>query len=344
MKKLMFLILTILTSISLISCIEDNNNERTGETVSITHTVSKVLSKDEEGNVTNSYFEEVTEDFYINPNRVVTFNLGVADIFLYIGLDELNITKFGIPKDGKPLAPSLKEFNKSKYIDVGTLFIPNYDVLDLFNPELIILDGRTSNLYEDLKIKYPYADVLDLSLTTYEFAKHQQNMINISKIFPNTANTLNDLINEFEQDFTYIQSKTEEYRLMFVQLNGEVISVATGENGRYGLVYKEFGFQVADPDSENKSENNHGTMGANLEYIKLISPEVIFVMDRNMIVNNEPSNDFTKEPLLRDVDAIINNHVYYLEPNSWYTISGGIYATRQMIADVMEFINNIENT
>lgn len=234
-------------------------------------------------------------------------------------------------------------FNENKYPNIGTLFDPNYDVLDLFSPELIVLDGRTSALYEELKQRYPNSDVIDLSLTVYEYDKQKENYEILGKIFPEAKETLNNLILDFAASFAEIREKTENYRLLFVQLNGEIISVATGKTGRYGLVYKEFGFTPADKDAEGKSENTHGTMGANFEYIKDVNPEVIFVMDRNLIVVGEVSVDFTKEPLISDVSAIVNHHVYNLDPTSWYTISGGIYATYQMIDDVMQFVNSLNS-
>lgn len=341
MKKYVLVLVMLLASLFLSACNLSPEEEREGEKVTITQTITKVLEKDSEGNVTKSEKIEITEEVFINPKKVATFNLGVADIFLYLGLETLNIESFGISKGEQPLPTSLNEFNKAKYPNIGTLFDPNYDILDLFNPELIILDGRTANLYDELKKRYPNSDVIDLSLTTYEFTKQKENFDIIGKIFPSSKDTLNNLITEFEEAFTEIQEVTKDYRLLFIQLNGEVISVATGKNGRYGLAFKEFGFIPADLNAEGKSENNHGTMGANFEYVKNINPEVIFIMDRNIIVVGEESLNFKNEPLISDVSAIKNNHVYYLDPTSWYTISGGIYATRQMINDVLEFVNAI---
>lgn len=339
MKKNVLIVLTLLLSLILTACNLGSEEQRVGEKVTITQTVTKVIEKDAEGNVVKSETKQISEEIFINPKRVATFNLGVADIFLYLGLENLKIESFGISKGDQKLPTALDEFNKSKYPNIGTLFDPNYDVLDLFNPLLIILDGRTANLYDELKKRYPNSDVIDLSLTTYEYEKHKENFEIIGKIFPESKERLDDLILEFFDDFNDIQETAKDYRLLFIQLNGEVISVATGKTGRYGLVYNEFGFLPADLNAEGKSENNHGTMGANFEYVKNINPDVIFIMDRNIIVVGKPSFSFTNEPLINDVSAIKNNHVYYLDPTSWYTISGGISATRQMISDVMEFIN-----
>ena len=37
------------------------------------------------------------------------------------------------------------------YFNLGTLFIPDWDALDLFQPELIILGSRSSGAYDRFK-------------------------------------------------------------------------------------------------------------------------------------------------------------------------------------------------
>src|SRR5690554_5580624 len=226
MKKSFLLVLTLVFGLFLTACNLGEEEERTGEKVTITQTITKVLERDQDGNVTKEEKEEVSEEVFINPKRVATFSLGIADVFLYIGLEKLGITNFGVPKGQTPLPESLKEFNKDKYPNIGTLHTPNFDALDLFSPELIVLDGRTSSFYSELKQRYPNSDVIDLSLTVYEYEKHKENYEILGKIFPEAEETLNNVIVEFNESFAEIREKTKDFRLLFVQLNGEVISVA----------------------------------------------------------------------------------------------------------------------
>ena len=43
------------------------------------------------------------------------------------------------------------------YFNLGTLFIPDWDALDLFQPELIILGSRSSGAYDRLNQQFPNA-------------------------------------------------------------------------------------------------------------------------------------------------------------------------------------------
>lgn len=344
MKKNILTVLVLLLSLFLVSCNLGKEEKRTGEQVEITQTVTKVLQRDDKGVVSKSEKQTIKEKVFINPKRVVTFNYGIADAFLYVGLDKLGITKFGLSK-GTGLPVTLKAFNNDRtYPNIGTLHAPNFDTLDLFNPELIILDGRTTSYYEEMKEKYPNSDVIDLSLTTYEFDKHKENFLILEKIFTKAGTQFTDLIDGFEESFLEIQEVTKNYGVLFVQLNGKDISVATGPNGRFGLIYKEFGFTVPENFTFDPSlENNHGTvLFDGPENILEINPDVIVIMDRNIIAVGEPSEDFTKDPSVAEVNAIKNGHVYQLDPTSWYTVSGGITATEQMIADIMVFINKVK--
>lgn len=340
MKKNIFIIVLTFLSFILISCKRELENDKTEyETVTITHKVSKFEKMDGKNEVYKRV--DVTEGFYVNPKKVVTFSLGVADTFNYFGLEKLGIEEFGIPKDMQKLPTLLDEFNDKKYKDVGSLFDPDFNVIELINPDLIILDGRSANYYSQIKKDYPYINVLDASLTTYDLLEQETVFNNLSLIFPNIKNELNSIIGEFKNSFNEIKEYSKNYNAMFLQLNGKVISAATNKNGRYKVLYNEFGFNFKDLGG-NLSENNHGTAEISIEKIREANPDVIFIMDRNVIVEGKKSDlTFLNESIIKNVEAIKNDDVYQLHPESWYTITGGINATYKMIDDVNSFINKL---
>lgn len=340
MKKYIGFIIVLIFSVFLISCRRELENDKTNyELVKITHEVSKFDKMDGKNEVYTRV--EVTEDFYINPKKVVTFSLGVADTFNVLNLDEIGVEVFGLPKDQTTLPNLIKEFNDKKYYDVGTLFEPDFNMIELINPDLIILDGRTAKFYDKIKKDYPYINVLDASLTTYSLLEQEKVFNNLGKIFTKANIKLNEQIEIFKEKFELIQNLSNNYNAMFLQLNGKLISAATNKNGRYGLLYNEFGFKFKEISGVSL-ENSHGTAEISKESIREVNPDVIFIMDRNMITEGLASDQsFLKEELLSNVNAIKNGHVYNLNPKSWYTITGGLSATNQMIEDVMNFISNI---
>ncbi len=342
MKQLFKVAIFILAIIPLASCENKLVNDKENyQTITLTHTVSKFDKMDGENEIYKRV--EVSEEFYINPKKVITFSLGVADTFNYLGLNTLGIEVFGLPKDGQPLPEMLKNFNDKKYYDVGTLFDPDFNIIELINPDLIILDGRSAKYYSELKEKYPYINVLDASLTTYNIEDQEKIFNNLSGIFTNINNKLIELIEDFKTDFNKIKLVSTQYNAMFLQLNGDKLSVGIGKTGRYGLIFNEFGFKESDPNGNRLSENTHGASSIDsVEYIYEVNPEIIFMMDRNMITENHKSDDaFLREAALRDVKAIKNNYIYYLHPESWYTITGGANATIKMIEDINQFINDL---
>ena len=343
MKKFLSVISILVLSMLLVACNLNIEDKRSGEQVTIKHEVSVFEKMGQDG--LPVYKKEIREEkFYTNPKSVVVFSLGIADVFNYLGLESLGIKTFGLPKGGQPLPESLKVFNDKKYHDVGTLKIPNENILDLLNPELIILDGRTSHLYEEYKIKYPHSDIIDLSITTYSLKTQTENYNKLSQIFTKIENRLDDVLIDFKNSFEEISTYAKKYRASFIQVTGTEIGVGIGKTGRYGLLFNEFGFLEADPNGNIFTESSHGATGVDaIEYIPKVNPEVIFIMDRNIIVSNEPSElEFLKDLKNSSVPAFKSKYIFYLDPYAWYTITGGVQSTYQTIEDINQFISKIK--
>src|SRR5690606_5387413 len=123
--------------------------------------------------------------------------------------------------------------------NTGTLFEPNYDTLDLMMPDLIILGGRSANLYTSLKQKYPNTDIIDVSNTTFSFEKLNEVMDTLKLVFPNISDELTNKQNLIDAKLSALQSKVNGQNALFLQVNGDQISVF-GTGSRYGVIYNEF--------------------------------------------------------------------------------------------------------
>ena len=338
MKKLKILIVTTLLLFVLTACnLEGLNDKDKYEVVSITHKVSKFEKMDGETAVYKKI--DVTEDFYVNPRKVVIFSWAVADVFNYFGLEKIGIETLGLPTETSNVPSLIKGLNDIKYIDAGTLHIINYDAIDLINPDLIILDGRTASQYEYIKENYPNINVLDASSTNYSLEHQKLIFNNLGKIFTNIKDNLNKEIADFELAFIEISEIAKSKRAMFIMLNGNKISDFSHEQSRYGTLFNEFGFLVARLENSTEITGSHGRE-IGYEAIDEINPEIIFLMDRASVVEGSSSDkSFLEDPILSDVYAIKNNLVFDLNAEAWYTVTGGISATKQMIKDVSAFIN-----
>lgn len=337
MKRIKLVIITVLLLFTLTACnLEGVNDKDNYEVVSVTHKVSKFEKMDGETAIYKKV--EVTEDFYVNPKNVVTFSWGVADTFDYFGLDKVGIEKLGLPTETSNIPNIIKGLNNIDYIDAGTLHIINYDTIDLLNPDLIILDGRTASQYEHIKEKYPNINVLDASSTNYSLEQQKSIFNNLGKIFQNIKEELDEVIIEFELAFTEISAKAKTFNAMFLMLNGTKLSDFSHEESRYGTLFNEFGFLVAKLANSTEITGSHGRE-IGFEAIDEINPQVIFIMDRASVVEGSSSDKtFLKDPTLSNVSAIKNDLVFDLNAEAWYTVTGGISATKQMIKDVKAFI------
>lgn len=295
---------------------------------SITHTVSKQ-------NGTNSLneptYQRVVEtiEVRVEPKVVVSFSLDIADIFKNVGLDKTQISVFGMPKSNLP--ESLNEFADAIYPNTGTLFVPNYDVIDLMIPDLIIIGGRSASLYDTLKVKYPNADVIDVSNTNFNFEVQNQVFDNLGKVFPKIKTDLIMYQSNFAQSVLEIKQKSNGIDALFLLVNDDNISVF-GSGSRYGVIYNEFGFTSSDPDAVTL--DSHGNI-VSFEYVSAINPSVIFLLDRSQALGSSGAIDLIKNnQLIKNTKAGQANDIYVLDANSWYILPGGISSTIQMIEDI----------
>lgn len=336
MKKHIALILTTVLVFILVGCsYKQVNDKEDYEVVSITHTVSKPAVNSEDFNRT-----EITENFYINPKKVVTFSWAVADVINYFGVDKLNIDVLGLPTEQSNIPKLIEELNNVDYEDAGTLHEINYNKMKLLNPDLIILDGRTASQYDTIKDMFPNTNVLDASSTNYNFKSQETIYKNLGKIFPSIASELETKLEAFENEFNKSKDIAKEYRASVMMLNGQKVTYQKGANSRYGVIFREFGFvEAASEDTKYDEITSHGHE-ISLEFIADINPEVIFLLDRNLIANNmESDRAFLNESKLTGVDAIKNEYIFNLNPEAWYIVTGGIRATEQMILDINAFVN-----
>lgn len=327
MKKIIYIMLTLSIVLIVVGC-GSNLPTKDGETVTITQTVSVEVGKNSDN---EPIYEKqtVTSTVHTNPKVVVTFALEIADILSVVGLEKAGITYFGLPKANLP--ESIRQFASDKYPNTGTLFEPNYDTLDLMMPDLIIIGGRSSSLYSLLKTNYPNTDILDVSNTTFSFERQKEVFTNLGLIFPDIKVDLNAQQARITQNFETVRNKVDGHNALFLQVNGDQISVF-GVGSRYGVLYSEFNFVASDPDL--KTLEAHGNI-VSFEYVSEVNPQIIFLMDRSAAVGSSGAIDqIINNALIQNTDAGKNDDIYILDPMSWYILPGGINSALQMIEDI----------
>ncbi len=230
MKKLFTLLTVVVMTVLLVACVNENPSkpeENEGETVSITHSVGTIDTgkTNDYGKIYNKAL--VTEAFKKNPKRVATFSLGVLDMLDTVGLDTLGITHLAVPR-GNLSSTGLEKYGQDPYFNAGTLFAPDEKALELLQPDLIILDGRTSSRYVELKAKFPTANVLDASMTTYSLKTQFDVATNLSKIFSSSKAAIDKEMDEIVKAVFSLRRLTNTTKAMFVMTSGSSVSIYGG--------------------------------------------------------------------------------------------------------------------
>lgn len=287
----------------------------------------------------------------VNPKRVAIYDVAILDILHTAGFDKTGIEVLGIPKTESSLPDFLDEYrDNDKYVNVGSLFEADYDVLDLLEPDMIIGGARfgaqetEGKTVDDVKKRYPDAVYLNFDIDVYSGTTPyeeglKRNFDILGQIFPGIKSELDTGIAELSQGFADVRAKSGNAETLFLMIGPGYITFY-GQEGRFSMVHKEFGFKPADTTTE---EIGHHGAEVSAEYVKTTNPKVILLLDRNASFGEASSvKEFMDNPLIQETDAYKDNHIYTLNDTAWYLNIGGFTGTRLMIADMKQYTDKLE--
>lgn len=259
-----------------------------------------------------------------NPHKVVVFDYATLDT-----LDNMGVAITGLPKASIP--DYLAQYKDRRYVDVGTLFEPNFERLYDLQPDVIFISSRQSSVYPELAKIAPTV-YLAIDNTDY-VGSLSHNLRILGEIFEQQE-YIERTIDDLEQEFAAIRDKVTEAGLnaLLIMVNDGALS-AYGPNSRFGVLHKEFGFSPADPHIEVA---NHG-QNISFEYLLKINPDFLFVVDRAATVGGSISaRQVLNNAIVKETSAAKNDRIIYLTSQVWYVASGGLTGTRIMIQDIMQ--------
>ncbi len=307
MKKLLKLTLTLLMASSLFACgAKQDQVESTNKTEEIT--------------VSHSKGETTVK---LNPKKVVVFDLGTLDTMDKLGVD----VEVAFPLSSRQ--SYLKGFENAT--NAGGLKEPDFETIHSFQPDLIFINNRQENFYEDLNEIAPTIYV-DLNYETY-LDNFKKNVTTIGKIF-NKEDLAVEELNKIDGRITEINEKTknlEDKSLILLTTGGKL--KAYGPGSRFGLIHDVLGFKEADENMYKDDEklDTHGKE-VSFEYILDINPDILFVVDRDAVVGGEKDAiSILDNELINNTDAVKNNKVILLNPEAWYLAGGGLQSFNIMI-------------
>ena len=263
-----------------------------------------------------------------NPKRVVVFDYGVADILKNLGVDAV----VGLPKNGK-MPEILSNYSDDKYTNVGSLKETDFEAVESLNPDLIIIGGRQA---EDIDSFKEIAPTVNLAVDGQDYMNSFKTAVtDLGNLF-DKQDEAKKAIDEIEAKIAKVNKTVTEKGLTasVVMANEGSISVFSAKS-RYGLIYNGLGFTEVD---KNIDDSTHGQQ-VSFEYFLENKSDYVFVVDRGAVTGKgEAASKLFDNEVMNKTEVAKNGNIVYLNSVIWYTMTGGIESTNQMIDEIADAI------
>lgn len=313
MKKKVKLLVTLALGISLVGGLigcntktSDNEQDNT-QTITVSHRGGET-------------------DVSKNPKNVVVLDYGSLDILNEMGVDSVS----ALPK--KSLPDYLNEYNDEKYTDLGSVKEFNLEAVNELNPDLIIIEGRQADSYDEFS---KIAPTIYLGSDGANYLETLKNNVTVLAQIFDKEDVAKEKIEEIENRMNSIKEKVKADNLnaLMTMVSDGSMSVY-GEGSRFNIIYNELGFMSADSSIEI---SNHGQSISN-EYLVSKNPDYLFVIDKGAMTGgeNQPAKEIIENELVKTTDTYKNGNIVYLDPQTWYVGGAGIKAANEMLNEVEE--------
>ena len=263
-----------------------------------------------------------------NPKRVVVFDYGVADILKNLGVDAV----VGLPKNGK-MPEILSNYSDDKYTNVGSLKETDFEAVESLNPDLIIIGGRQA---EDIDSFKEIAPTVNLAVDGQDYMNSFKSVVtDLGNLF-DKQDEAKKAIDEIEAKIAKVnKTVTEKGLTASVVMANEGSISAFSAKSRYGLIYNGLGFTEAD---KNIDDSTHGQQ-VSFEYFLENKSDYVFVVDRGAVTGKgEAASKLFDNEVMNKTEVSKNGNIVYLNSVIWYTMTGGIESTNQMIDEIADAI------
>ncbi|MGF6147580.1 Uncharacterized ABC transporter solute-binding protein yclQ precursor [Kingella potus] len=256
-----------------------------------------------------------------NPERIAVYDLGAIDTLSKLGV------KIGASLDSQSLAyldAPLKDAVKS-----GTLFEPNYEAINAYKPQLIIIGGRMAKAHDELA---KIAPTIEMTIDSNRMRQSADERIDAYGAIFNKKAEADALKNEINQAFEAAKASAAGKGSGLVLLvNGGKLSAFGAQSRLGGWIHGDIGVKPVD---EAIKEGSHG-QPVSFEYVKEKNPDWLFVLDRTAAIGEEgqAAKDVLDNPLIAETTAWKKGQVVYLLPETYLATGGAqelLNSTKQL--------------
>lgn len=246
----------------------------------------------------------------LKPERIAVYDLGMID----------TLSKLGVPI-GASVDQSRLDYLKDVVRNAkkaGTLFEPDYEALNAYKPQLIIIGSRAAKAFDELNKLAPTIEMTADTKNLKESAKARIDAF--AAIFGKEAEA-DKLKTEIDTAFDAAkQAAAGKGKGLVVLVNGGKMSAFGPASRLGGWLHNDIGVPPVD---ESIKEGSHG-QPISFEYIKQHNPDWLFVLDRSAAIGEEgrAAKDVLDNPLVAETSAWKKGQVVYLVPET-YLAAGG---------------------
>jgi iron complex transport system substrate-binding protein len=330
-RPLAALSLTVATAFALSACGEGEDTAEAGATAEA-GTVTFTWDRNTAGEDQDPVLEETTVEVPKNPERIVVFDMASLDTIGALGGEVA-----GAPLDSVP--DYLEQYLADDAFNAGTLFEADLVEIESQQPDLIVIGGRSSALYEDLS---EIAPTVDLSLRGSYTENLERNATFLGEVL-GAEDEAAAAISEIEAGIEEARAATADAGTgLGIMVSGGELSAmapagedASGRGARGGLIYDAFGVQ---PVVEDIEAATHGEP-VSFEFLLETNPDYLWVVDRDAATGAEGAQaaaTVLDNDIVKQTAAYQDDHIVYLDPTAWYIVFGGIDTTKIMIDDVLQ--------
>lgn len=259
-----------------------------------------------------------------NPENVVVMDMAYVDT-----LSTLGVEIDALPKAS--LSPEhAEDLGGEDVVDTGALKEPDYDSIASLDPDLIVVAGRSAQVYDQLKEITP--NVVDLTVDTRNYLESfRTHTLTAASIFGKEA--------QAEQELAALDEKIAATRelaadagtgLVIMTSGGDL--TAFGSQSRFGFIFDDLGLA---PATDVAAEGHHGE-AVSFEFIHDADPDHIFVLDRDSAIgeSGKAASAVLDNDLVNATSAAQNGNLHMLDGSDWYIYASGLQTTESMVTAV----------
>lgn len=269
-----------------------------------------------------------TTEVPVSPGKVFSYDYATID----------TLTALGIEVQGAPpLAGRVPSWLPEGMLDIGSLFEPDYEIVNAEQPDLIVVAGRSADAYSELAGMAPTIDL------TFQGGLHDslsQNALILGEIFGRQEDVKAELA-EIDARIADLAPQVQEGGdgLLLMVTGGGItlLNPDTARASRGALLFETLGLE---PTIADIQEATHGEP-ISFEFLLRVDPGRLFVIDRDAAIGTEdaqPAAAVLDNELMHQTSAWQNDRIAYLDPFNWYIITGAGLTTMNEMLDEIEAI------